>query len=320
MTTDDEALPDGLGSLAGVNAPQLPEPLPAPVTDTHCHLDMVRGDKITPTGPHAGWDGAERALAQAAAVNVTRVLQVGTDVRGSTWAIEAADRFDNVVASVAIHPTDAAKLAERGGTSANTEGLRAVSRREMGELDGALAEIDRLAGSSDRVRAIGETGLDFYWIGPGVGRKAQEHSFRAHIEMARRHGLALAIHDRDAHEDVLRVLADAQLPDRVIFHCYSGDAGMASHCAERGWYLSFAGPLTFKNAPALREALAAVPLSQVLVETDAPFLTPHPHRGKPNASYLMPHTVRTIADVVGADVGTVCEALQRNTERALGDW
>ncbi|MFW6090558.1 MAG: TatD family hydrolase [Actinomycetota bacterium] len=273
--------------------PPAPEPLPAPVTDTHCHLDIGRGPDHQPD--------PDRELAEAAAVGVTRVVQVGTDVSGSGWAAEAAARYDGVVAGVALHPNEAPRLAADG------------------QLDEALAEIDRLAGSSDRVRAVGETGLDFYRTGP-EGRQAQEESFRAHLEIARRHGKALVIHDRDAHADVLRILDDAVPPDRVVFHCFSGDAAMARTCAGRGWFISFAGTVTFANAAPLREALAATPPEQVLVETDAPFLTPHPYRGRPNAPYLVPITVRKIAEVQGRDLEPACRTLQDATFRAFGAW
>lgn len=271
----------------------MPEPLPAPVADTHCHLDMARGTDH-PADP-------DRALAEAAAVNVTRVVQIGTDLDGSAWAVDAAERYANVVAGVAVHPNEVPRLAAHG------------------VLDDALAEIERLAATSERVRAVGETGLDHFRTGPD-GREVQEYSFRAHVEIARRHAKVLVIHDRDAHADILRVLDDALLPDRVIFHCYSGDAVMARLCAERGWFLSFAGTVTFKNAAPLREALAAAPLEQVLVETDAPFLTPHPHRGRPNAPYLVPITVRAMADVLDRDLEATCVALQSNTFRAFGTW
>jgi TatD DNase family protein len=243
----------------------------------------------------------EDALGAAAAVGVTRVVQVGCDLPGAVWAIEVAQRQPNVVATVALHPNEAPSLAA---------GAR---------LDEALAEIDRLAGSTDRVRGVGETGLDHFRTGPD-GRAAQEESFRAHIEIARRRGLALVIHDRDAHADVLRVLDDSALPDRVVFHCYSGDAEMARYCTQRGWFLSFAGPVTFKNAAVLRGALAVTPLDHVLVETDAPFLTPHPYRGRPNASYLVPLTVRTVAEVLDRPLAEVCAAVQANTDRAFGMW
>ena len=274
--------------------PPAPEPLPSAVTDTHCHLDLARG-------PDHSWAGPEQALADAAAVNVTRVVQIGCDLPGAAWAVDAAERFESVVASVALHPNEAPRLtAERA-------------------LDDALTEIDRLAASSDRVRAVGETGLDHFRTAED-GHAVQEASFRAHVEMARRHAKALVIHDRDAHADVLRVLDDVPLPDRVVFHCFSGDVEMARHCARHGWFLSFAGTVTFANAGTLRSALAATPLDRVLVETDAPFLTPHPYRGRPNGSYLVPVTVRKIAEVLQTDLDTTCAALQRNTEEAFGSW
>ncbi|HEX2361709.1 MAG TPA: TatD family hydrolase [Jiangellaceae bacterium] len=272
--------------------PPAPEPLPVPVTDTHCHLD-VDLDRL--------WNGPEEALAAAAAVNVTRVVQIGCDQPGAKWAVDAAQRLPAIVAGVSVHPNEAPGLAASG------------------QLDAALAEIDRLAGSTDRVRAVGETGLDYYRTGPD-GHADQEASFRAHIEMARRHGKALVIHDRNAHDDVLRILGDRLLPDRVVFHCFSGDADMARYCAARGWFLSFAGTVTFANANVLRDALAATPLDRMLVETDAPFLTPHPHRGKPNGSYLVPLTVRMVSAVLGLDVEATCAALQRNTDAAFGPW
>ncbi|MGH8776920.1 MAG: TatD family hydrolase [Jiangellaceae bacterium] len=274
--------------------PPAPEPLPSPVTDTHCHLDMARG-------PDQSWAGPDEALAEAAAVNVTRVVQIGCDLDGAAWAVDAAQRFGNVVAAVALHPNEAPRLAANG------------------VLDDALAEIDRLAGSSDRVRAVGETGLDHFRTGEDR-HAVQEASFRAHVEIARRRAKALVIHDRDAHADVLRILDDTSLPDRVVFHCFSGDVDMARHCASRGWFISFAGPVTFTNAGGLRSALAATPLERVLVETDAPFLTPHPHRGRPNGSYLMPLTVRKIADVLGTDLDETCAALQRTTDEVFGSW
>ncbi|NED95017.1 TatD family hydrolase [Phytoactinopolyspora alkaliphila] len=274
--------------------PPLPEPLPSPVTDAHCHMDIADdedGDAFA----------ADDALAAAAKVGVSRVVQVGVDLPSSAWAVQAAERNPNVVATVALHPNEAPRLATAG------------------MLDDALAEIDRLAGSSDRVRGVGETGLDRFRTGP-EGFAAQEESFRAHIEIAHRRGLALMIHDRDAHADILRVLDDAPTPERVVFHCFSGDAEMARHCAERGWFMSFAGPVTFKNAESLRSALRITPLDRILVETDAPFLTPHPYRGRPNASYLIPLTVRTIAEVLGEELSRVCESIQENTDQAFGSW
>ncbi|NED99510.1 TatD family hydrolase [Phytoactinopolyspora halotolerans] len=274
--------------------PPAPEPLPSPVTDAHCHLDIADGEDGDAFPP-------DDALAAAAKVGVDRVVQVGCDLPGSAWAVDAAQRYPNVVATVALHPNEAPRLAATG------------------TLDDALSEIDRLAGSSDRVRGVGETGLDHFRT-TAEGHAAQEESFRAHIEIARRRGLALMIHDRDAHADILRILDEERLPERVIFHCFSGDAAMARHCAERGWFMSFAGTVTFTNAESLRSALREVPAGQVLVETDAPFLTPHPFRGRPNASYLVPLTVRTIADALEQELAETCENLQINTNQAFGTW
>ena len=182
-------------------------------------------------------------------------------------------------------------------------------------LDDALAEIDRLA-ALDQVRAVGETGLDYFRTGP-EGMAAQERSFRAHIEIAKRHGKALVIHDREAHADVLRILAEEGAPERTVFHCYSGDAEMAQVCAAAGYFMSFAGNVTFKNAQPLRDALAVAPLELVLVETDAPFLTPAPYRGRPNAPYLIPITVRAMAAVRGVDEDTLAAAISANTANAF---
>ena len=270
--------------------PPAPEPLPVPVADSHCHLDIA--------DPPDDWLSVDDALARSAAVGVPRIVQIGCDLPGARWAVETAARHDAVVAGVALHPNEAPLLAAAG------------------ELDRALAEIDALAAGDD-VRAVGETGLDHFRTGP-EGRDVQEASFRAHVEMAKRHDKVLVIHDRDAHDDVLRVLHDAGPPDRVVFHCFSGDAAMAEHCARQGWWLSFAGPVTFKNAGSLREALAVTPLDRLLVETDAPYLTPTPYRGRPNASYLVPHTVRAMAEVLGADLETLCAALGTNTDTAFG--
>ena len=262
-----------------------------PVADSHCHLDMaLEGEP---------WPVAD-ALAAAAAVGVTRVVQVGCDLPGARWAVETAEAHDAVVAAVALHPNETPRLAAAG------------------RLDEALVEIGRLA-ERPRVRAVGETGLDHFRTGP-EGREVQEESFRAHIALARRLGKALVVHDRDAHDDVLRVLESTAAPDVVVFHCFSGDAAMARHCVERGWFLSFAGTVTFKNAQPLREALAVAPLGSLLVETDAPYLAPTPWRGRPNSSYLIPHTLRLMAEVKAVPVEELAAAVAANTERAFGRW
>ncbi|WP_351233511.1 TatD family hydrolase [Streptomyces sp. NPDC002133] len=291
--------------------PPLPAPLSVPVADSHTHLDMQSGT-------------VEEGLAKAASVGVTTVVQVGCDIKGSRWAAETAAAHQNVHAAVALHPNEAPRIVhgDPGGTSQPPGAGGGRSRqgaREAGgdaALDDALAEIDRLA-ALEQVRAVGETGLDFFRTGP-EGIAAQEASFRAHIEIAKRHGKALVIHDRDAHTDVLRILAEEGAPERTVFHCYSGDADMARVCADAGYYMSFAGNVTFKNAQPLRDALAVAPLELVLVETDAPFLTPAPYRGRPNAPYLIPVTVRAMAVVRGIDEDAMAKAIAANTARAFG--
>ncbi|UQX01508.1 TatD family hydrolase [Streptomyces sp. RerS4] len=280
--------------------PPLPEPLRVAVADSHTHLDMQAGT-------------VEEGLAKAASVGVTTVVQVGCDVKGSRWAAETAAAWENVHAAVALHPNEAPRIVHGDPDGWSRQGARPGGGQ--GALDEALAEIEALA-ALDHVKAVGETGLDYFRTGP-EGMAAQERSFRAHIEIAKRQGKALVIHDRDAHADVLRVLREEGAPERTIFHCYSGDAEMARECAAAGYYMSFAGTVTFKNAGALREALAVAPLELVLVETDAPYLTPAPYRGRPNAPYLIPLTVRAMAAVRGIDEDAMATALAANTARAF---
>ena len=272
--------------------PPAPDPLRVPVVDNHCHLDIADGDDRFPV---------EDALAAAAAVGVPRIVQIGCDLPSARWTVEMIERHDALVGGVAIHPNEAPLLA-----------------RTPGALEDAWAQIDAMA-SHPRVRVVGETGLDFFRTG-AAGLEAQEESFRRHIEVAKRHGKALQIHDRDAHDDVLRILAEEGAPERTVFHCFSGDAAMATTCVERGFFLSFAGTVTFKNAGPLRAALAATPLEHVLVETDAPFLTPTPYRGRPNASYLVPLTVRVMAQVKGVTEDEMAGAVAATTSRVYGEW
>ena len=275
----------------GGNRPPAPEPLPHPVVDNHCHLDITR-DGEEPVG-------VDEAVAAATAVGVPRIVQIGCDLPGARWAVEAAGTHDALVAGVAIHPNEAPRLAAAG------------------RLEEAVDEIERLASSSDRVRAVGETGLDYFRTGED-GVAAQHHSFRRHIEMAKRLGRTLVIHDRDAHDDVLRILDEEGAPERFVMHCFSGDAEFARACLDRGGWLSFAGTVTFRNAEPLREALRVTPRDRVLVETDAPYLTPMPYRGRANASYLVPLTMRTMAEVRGDDLAELCAAVDANTEAAFG--
>jgi TatD DNase family protein len=280
--------------------PPLPEPLAVPVADSHTHLDMQSG---TPA----------EGLARAASVGVTTVVQVGCDVPGSQWAASLAEQYEQVHAAVALHPNEAPRIF-----LGDPDGWSGQRRRPGGQaaLDEALAEIDRLA-ALPQVLAVGETGLDYFRTGP-EGADLQKESFRRHIEIAKRHGKALVIHDRDAHQDVIDLLLEEGAPERTVFHCYSGDAAMAKTCAEHGWSLSFAGPVTYKANHPLREALTATPLDRVLIETDAPFLTPHPYRGRPNAPYLIPVTLRAMAAHLALDEDELATAISANTARAFG--
>lgn len=276
--------------MADETWPPAPEPLTHPVVDNHCHLDVrIRGGLRLETA---------EALDRAAAVGVPRIVQVGCDVEDSRWAVEAAREHEAIVAAVALHPNEAPRLEAEGA------------------LDEALAAINALA-QDPHVRAVGETGLDYFRTGAD-GRPAQHRSFREHIAMARRHDRTLVIHDRDAHDDVLRILDEEGVPERTIMHCFSGDADVARACLDRGAYLSFSGTVTFKNAEPLREALTITPLERILVETDAPFLTPTPYRGRPNASYLVPLTVRFMADFLGLSEDQLCRSISENTDRAFG--
>lgn len=252
--------------------------------DSHTHLDIVGGDPA-------------QQIAAATAVGVDRLVQVGVDVPSSRWGAVLAESHHSVLATVAIHPNEAPRLAD---------------------LDAALRQIEDLA-AQPRVRGVGETGLDHFRTGDD-GRDVQEQSFRAHIAIAKRFGKALVIHDRDAHADVLRVLDEEGAPERVVMHCFSGDADFARECVERGFLLSFAGTVTFANATGLRAAAAVTPLDAMLVETDAPFLTPTPYRGRPNGSYLIPLTVRALAAAASAELETVCAAISANGERVFGPW
>ncbi|NMO50305.1 TatD family hydrolase [Actinoplanes sp. TBRC 11911] len=273
--------------------PSAPEPLAVPVFDSHTHLDITVQEAGVP-GPG---DPVDALITAAAKVGVDRIVQVGVDVASSRWSAALAARHESVLAAVAIHPNDAPLLSD---------------------LDEGLRVIDALA-AEPRVRGIGETGLDTFRTGED-GFAAQEESFRAHIAIAKRHGKALIIHDRDAHAEVLRVLDSEGAPDTVVMHCFSGDAGFAAECVRRGFHLSFAGTVTFANAGNLREAAALTPLDQIMVETDAPYLTPVPHRGRPNASYLIPLTVRALAATRGDDLDDLCAAISANGERVFGGW
>ncbi|WP_079127634.1 TatD family hydrolase [Streptomyces sp. TP-A0874] len=292
---------DRRSASAPKEAPPLPEPLRVPVADSHTHLDMQSGT-------------VEEALEKAAAVGVTTLIQVGCDVAGSRWAAQTAATHQNVWAAVALHPNEAPRIVHGDPDGWSRQSARAPGGEAA--LEAALAEIDALA-ALPGVRAVGETGMDTFRTGP-EGLAAQERSFRRHIDIAKRHDLALVIHDREAHQDVLRVLEEEGAPSTVVFHCFSGDAEMARTCADRGYHMSFAGNVTFKNAQPLRDALAIAPLDLLLVETDAPFLTPVPYRGRPNAPYLIPVTLRAMAEVKKVAEDELASAVAANTARAFG--
>jgi TatD DNase family protein len=264
-------------------------PLPAPVFDSHCHLDIM-GLPVPDV------------LAAARAARIDRVITVGIDLESSRWSARCAQEYDGVYAAVAIHPNDTAAATDGGGAAA---------------AEDVLTEIEMLAGLP-QVRAVGETGLDYYR--DSSDPELQREWFRAHIGIAKRTGKALMIHDREAHEDVLHILAEEGPPDKVVFHCFSGDERMAKQCAELGYVMSFAGNLTFASAQNLRDAAAAAPADLLLVETDAPFLTPVPHRGKPNSPALVAHTARRLAEVKDMDVAELCAMVTATGERVFGPW
>ena len=275
-----------------------PEPLTVPVIDTHCHLD------IHDQHLHGGvLPDADSLIELAASVGVMKIVQIGCDLESARLSIALARARSSLVVGVGLHPNEAPRIFLDEGRDA---------------LDAAYLAIEQMA-ADDVVRAIGETGLDYFRTQEEL-RPIQQESFRRHIAIAKKLGKTLVIHDRESHEDVIDILMDEGAPEQVVFHCFSGDAGMARLCADQGWFISFAGVVTFKPAQALRDAAAIVPDDLILVETDAPYLTPVPYRGKPNASYLMPYTVRTLAHVRGSDESALGALLWANAQRAFGTW
>ena len=272
-------------------AAPLPEPLPATTVDSHAHLEIATG-----TAPDSLEVG--EILAQAKSVGIDRVVQVGYNAEQSKWSVAAAEYWNTtVLAAVALHPNEAPVVED---------------------LAGDLAIIAKLA-QRPRVRAIGETGLDYFRTPPEL-RARQQESFKWHIELAKNLNKALVIHDRDSHDDVLSVLLEVGAPEKAIFHCFSGDVEMAKKCIERGYILSFAGTLTFKNAPELRDAVKLVPIDQLLVETDTPFLTPTPHRGNTNSPAQIARIVRAMALERNQDLAELATALGANAERIFGSF
>jgi TatD DNase family protein len=268
-----------------------PEPLPVPCVDAHAHIEIVA---------NTGFDSPEvrQVIDDAAAAGIDRIVQVGYSAEQSEWGANLAALYDGqVLAAVALHPNEAPVVED---------------------LEADWAIIESLA-QQPRVRAIGETGLDYFRTPPEL-RGRQQESFKWHIDLAKRTNKALVIHDRDSHDDVLSVLAEVGAPEKTVFHCFSGDVEMAKKCIERGYVLSFAGTVTFKNAPQLREALAITPIDQILVETDAPFLAPMPHRGALNSPAQIATIVRAMAAERNADLAEFATALSRNAERIFGSF
>jgi TatD DNase family protein len=269
----------------------IPEPLPVPAVDAHAHLEIVTDD-----APDS--DAVRAILDEAKSVNVDRIVQVGYSAEQSQWCVDLANHYPGrVLAAVALHPNEAPVVED---------------------LEHDWAIIEKLA-QEPRVRAIGETGLDYFRTPPELHKRQQE-SFKWHIELAKKTKKALVIHDRDSHEDVLSVLLEVGAPEKTVFHCFSGDVAMAKICIERGYILSFAGTMTFKNAPALREAVKLVPHEQLLVETDSPFLAPTPHRGALNTPAQIANIVRAMAAERDEDVAELATALSVNAERIFGSF
>jgi len=276
--------------LDRIPAPQ-PEALPVPTVDAHAHLEIV-----TNAAPDS--EEVRKVLDDARDAGVDRVVQVGYSAEQSQWCVEAAEHWKGrVLAAVALHPNEAPVVED---------------------LEHDWSIIAKLA-EHPRVRAIGETGLDYFRTPPEL-RKRQQESFKWHIELAKKHKKALVIHDRDSHDDVLSVLLEVGAPEKTIFHCFSGDLAMAKICVERGYILSFAGTLTFKNAPQLREAVKIVPAEQLLVETDSPFLAPTPHRGALNTPAQIANIVRAMADERNVSDAELATTLSNNAERIFGSF
>ncbi len=279
------------GSKRDLSYPDLPEPLRVGTYDNHTHLEIADGENPMDYREH---------LELANQAGILGGVQVGGSVETSKWSAEIAAIEPRLVAAVALHPNVAAEY------------------ESLAELDAAIAEIAKLA-SQPRVRAVGETGLDYFRT-EAERTFLQQHSFEEHIQIAKENNIALQIHDRDAHEDVVATLLRVGAPERTVFHCFSGDVELATILKEHGWYASFAGTVTFKKNQSLRDALALLPKELILVETDAPFLTPEPYRGRPNSPYLIPITVRKMAEVREISEDAMAEQITKNTEAVYGSW
>jgi TatD DNase family protein len=285
-------LQDADGTRQKLSYPDLPEPLLVGTYDNHTHLEIADGDQPMNYQDH---------LTLANQVGILGAVQVGVTLESSKWSAEVAAKDSRLLAAVAIHPNEAARYETREALDLDIDGIAALAGQE-------------------RVRAIGETGLDFFRTESEQGKSFQQHSFERHIQIAKDFNLALQIHDRDAHDQVVQTLKRVGAPEKVVFHCYSGDVELAKICAEHGWYTSFAGNITIKRNQNLRDSLKQMPKNLILVETDAPFLTPEPLRGRPNAPYLVPITVRFMAAQLDMDANELSGQLAQNTVAVYGSW
>jgi len=283
---------DADGNRKNLSYPELPEPLLVGTYDNHTHLEIADGDQPMDYQDH---------MSLAVQVGILGAVQVGVTLESSKWCAEVAAKDSRLLAAVAIHPNEAAKYESKQALDNDIEGIAQLA-------------------SEPRVRAIGETGLDFFRTEDSQGIEFQQYSFERHIAIAKQHNLALQIHDRDAHDKVVETLLRVGAPEKVVFHCYSGDLELAKICTDNGWYASFAGNITIKRNQHLRDSLKAMPKTKILVETDAPFLTPEPLRGRPNAPYLVPITVRFMADQLGMDANELSGQIALNTVEVYGSW
>jgi TatD DNase family protein len=280
------------GTRAKLSYPELPEPLLIGTYDNHTHLEIADGDQPMNYQDH---------LALANEVGILGAVQVGVTLESSRWSASVAATEPRLLAAVAIHPNEAARYESKAALDLDIDGIAELA-------------------SQERVRAIGETGLDFFRTESEQGKSFQQHSFERHIQIAKDFNLALQIHDRDAHQQVVETLLQLGAPSKVVFHCYSGDLELAKICSEHGWYTSFAGNITIKRNQHLRDSLKYMPVDNILVETDAPFLTPEPLRGRPNAPYLVPITVRFMAEELDMDADELSGQLAKNTVAVYGSW
>lgn len=280
------------GTRAKLSYPELPEPLLIGTYDNHTHLEIADGDQPMNYQDH---------LALANEVGILGAVQVGVTLESSRWSASVAATEPRLLAAVAIHPNEAARYESKAALDLDIDGIAELA-------------------SQERVRAIGETGLDFFRTESEQGKSFQQYSFERHIQIAKDFNLALQIHDRDAHQQVVETLLQLGAPSKVVFHCYSGDLELAKICSEHGWYTSFAGNITIKRNQHLRDSLKYMPVDNILVETDAPFLTPEPLRGRPNAPYLVPITVRFMAEELDMDADELSGQLAKNTVAVYGSW